>query len=93
MWWVGAPLLRHRKEDMKQSHHTSRHEAKSQPVAAGALAPAGLTGHDGGMEVQVREAAYYRYLARGAEVGHEVEDWLQAESQLLETGKSEDTSH
>jgi len=45
------------------------------------------------MEVQIREAAYYRYLARGAQVGHELEDWLQAESHLLETGKSEDTSH
>ena len=26
--------------------------------------------------------AYYRYLARGREDGHDLEDWLQAESEL-----------
>jgi hypothetical protein len=78
---------------MKQSHHASRHQAKSELLAGGALAPAGPAGHDGGVEVQIREAAYYRYLARGAEAGHELEDWLHAESQLLEDGKSEDISH
>ena len=28
--------------------------------------------------------AYALYLARGSENGHDVEDWLQAESELLE---------
>ncbi|HYN58721.1 MAG TPA: DUF2934 domain-containing protein [Rubrivivax sp.] len=45
------------------------------------------------MEVKLREAAYFRYLARGAELGHDLEDWLQAESQMLESGKANDASH
>jgi hypothetical protein len=78
---------------MKHSHHTSGHEAsrkahpKSDPAAAVSAQP------EGEMEVQIREAAYYRYLARGAEVGHDLEDWLQAESELLENGKAATTSH
>ena len=45
-------------------------------------------------ETQIREAAYFRYLARGAIVGHEMEDWLQAEAELLEeAGKADDTNH
>lgn len=28
----------------------------------------------------IREAAYYRYLQRGCEPGHELEDWLAAET-------------
>jgi hypothetical protein len=78
---------------MKHSHHTSGHEAppkarpKSDPAAAVSAQP------EGDMEVQIREAAYYRYLARGAEVGHALEDWLQAESELLENGKAATANH
>jgi hypothetical protein len=78
---------------MKHSHHTSSHEAppkarpKSDPAAV-----ASAQGEDD-MQVHIREAAYYRYLARGAEVGHDLEDWLQAESELLENGKAATTSH
>jgi hypothetical protein len=78
---------------MKHSHHTSGHEAppiarpKSDPAASVSALP------EGDMEVQIREAAYYRYLARGAEVGHDLEDWLQAESELLENGMAATTSH
>jgi hypothetical protein len=46
-----------------------------------------------GRETQIREAAYFRYLARGAVVGHEMEDWLQAEAALLATGQADDTNH
>ena len=44
-----------------------RHEA----ALEGLPATTGPTRGDGELEVQIREAAYYRYLARGAEVGHE----------------------
>ncbi len=33
-------------------------------------------------EEEIRLRAYEIYVARGAEPGHEVEDWLQAESEL-----------
>jgi len=32
----------------------------------------------------IAERAYALYLARGSEDGHDVEDWLQAERELLE---------
>ena len=35
-------------------------------------------------EQQIAERAYALYLARGAEHGHDVDDWLQAEQQLCE---------
>ncbi len=78
---------------MKHSHHGSGHEAHPKSHSKGLPATTGPTRGDGELEVQIREAAYYRYLARGAEVGHELEDWLQAEAQLLETGEARDISH
>lgn len=45
------------------------------------------------LELQIREAAYYRYLARGAAVGQEMADWLQAEAELLQAQTADDTAH
>ncbi len=33
----------------------------------------------------ISEAAYYRAEARGFESGHELEDWIEAERQVVET--------
>jgi hypothetical protein len=33
-------------------------------------------------EQQIAQRAYTLYLARGAEDGHDLDDWLQAEQQL-----------
>lgn len=33
-------------------------------------------------EAMIREAAYYRYLARGGLPGHELDDWLEAEREI-----------
>lgn len=73
---------------MKHSHHTSIHEAPPKAHPTSDPAAAGSADRDGDIEVQIREAAYYRYLARGAEIGRELEDWLRAESELLENEKS-----
>ena len=35
------------------------------------------------MEEQIRDRAYELYEARGREDGHEQEDWLQAEAEIL----------
>jgi hypothetical protein len=35
------------------------------------------------LEQQIAARAYALYLARGAEDGHDLDDWLQAEQQLL----------
>jgi len=35
------------------------------------------------LEEQVRRRAYELYEGRGKENGHELEDWLQAESELV----------
>lgn len=34
-------------------------------------------------EHMVREAAYFRYLQRGLEPGHDLDDWLAAEAELF----------
>lgn len=31
---------------------------------------------------KIREAAYFRYVARGYEHGHDLEDWLAAEAEI-----------
>ena len=36
-------------------------------------------------EDAIAQRAYALYLARGCQEGHDVEDWLQAERELLET--------
>ena len=36
----------------------------------------------------VRQGAYNRFQARGHEHGHDIEDWLAAESELLKDNKS-----
>ena len=32
---------------------------------------------------QIEEAAYYRAKQRGFEPGHELEDWIEAESEVM----------
>ncbi|HRH87682.1 MAG TPA: DUF2934 domain-containing protein [Rubrivivax sp.] len=61
--------------------------APVQSTAQAAAAP------DDDLDTQIREAAYYRYLARGAVVGHEMEDWLRAEAELLDARKADDRTH
>jgi len=39
---------------------------------------------DRASEGQVRQRAYQIFLERGGQSGHEVDDWLQAERELLE---------
>lgn len=36
------------------------------------------------MRKQIEEAAYYRAKQRGFEPGHELEDWIQAESEVMQ---------
>jgi hypothetical protein len=37
---------------------------------------------------QIAERAYLLYLARGAQDGHDLEDWFQAELQLRQESKT-----
>jgi len=36
------------------------------------------------LEIQIRERAYELYEARGREDGHDLEDWLRAEEEIME---------
>ncbi len=36
------------------------------------------------LEIQIRERAYELYEARGREDGHDLEDWLHAEEEIME---------
>jgi hypothetical protein len=36
------------------------------------------------LEVKIRERAYELYETRGREDGHDIEDWLRAEEEIME---------
>jgi DUF2934 family protein len=40
------------------------------------------------LEERIRQRAYELYVIRGNESGSELEDWLQAEAEILETEES-----
>ena len=40
------------------------------------------------LEERIRQRAYELYIIRGNESGSELEDWLQAEAEILETEES-----
>jgi hypothetical protein len=46
--------------------------------------PLGTTSDPAGLEEQIRRRAYELYEARGHEHGHDREDWLQAEAEVLD---------
>jgi hypothetical protein len=47
------------------------------------LATLGTTAAEANSEERIRERAYELYEARGREEGHDVEDWLEAESEIV----------
>jgi hypothetical protein len=38
-------------------------------------------------EQEISKKAYYKYLQRGAEHGRDIEDWLEAEKEILKVSK------
>jgi hypothetical protein len=44
------------------------------------------------LEVKIRERAYQLYLERGSTPGHENEDWIKAESEILATKNHQQTA-
>jgi hypothetical protein len=82
-------------ENMRHAHHTPDRKAKAGVRAQGDLAgmPSDPAPRDGDVEMQIREAAYYLYLARGAKDGDALQDWLQAESELLMSETPQDPRH
>jgi hypothetical protein len=56
-------------------------KSKSAPAALPGEARVELS--SGELRKLVEEAAYYRAKQRGFEPGHEVEDWVQAEAEVL----------
>jgi hypothetical protein len=78
---------------MKHPHQAASRGAQPATPAKSVPPAAGPAAQDVGRETWIREAAYYRYLARDAEVGHELEDWLQAEAELIESGGADDAEH
>jgi hypothetical protein len=63
--------------DRNGAHERSRNEQGSQEIADPTL--------DGALSQAISEAAYYRAEARGFESGHELDDWLAAEQQVVRT--------
>lgn len=38
------------------------------------------------VEIQITQRAYELYSARGGEAGHDLEDWLRAEKEIMHAG-------
>ena len=49
-----------------------------------------LTTEDLPIEERIRERAYELYVQHGGQSGSELEDWLQAETEIREIGPSEE---
>lgn len=43
------------------------------------------TGLPTDVELQIKQRAYELYSARGGEAGHDLEDWLRAETDIMQT--------
>lgn len=72
-------------------------EERKVPEAAEAITPLDedvRSGEPGpaDREARIRQAAYARYEKRGAEPGHDVEDWLAAETEIETTPAAEPSS-
>jgi hypothetical protein len=63
--------------DRNGGNKRPRNEQGSQVIADPTL--------DGALSQAISEAAYYRAEARGFESGHELEDWIEAERQVVRT--------
>jgi hypothetical protein len=53
------------------------------PISAENLSSAKGNGQATDLETEIRGRAYELYLQRGCEPGHEVEDWFEAERQVM----------
>lgn len=75
-----AETKERRKTPRKASSATPKPDTqKNSPEGAGLRAQQ----PPGELRKQIEEAAYYRAKQRGFVPGHELEDWVQAESEVL----------
>ena len=67
---------------------TDRQSASRDEVGAvereGSLTLGGQRNEGGTNHERIAARAYQRYLARGSESGHDLEDWLEAEQEVCE---------
>lgn len=64
---------------------------KAKPQTQTSLHTTSQTSADG-MQEQIRRRAYELYELRGREDGHDVEDWLESESEALAKGTKADAA-
>lgn len=64
---------------------------KAKPQTQTSLHTTSQTSADG-MQEQIRRRAYELYELRGREDGHDVEDWLESESEALAKGTKGDAA-
>jgi hypothetical protein len=77
--------------DHKERRKTPRKAATATPkpdrrAAAAPLSTSNVRAEASPDEIRrlIAEAAYYRAMERGFEPGHELEDWIEAESQVMD---------
>jgi hypothetical protein len=79
-----------KKESLTERRVTERRTPpKTAAKTAGIAKPSGFTGEGRAnlspeeMRRLISEAAYYRAKQRGFQPGHELEDWIQAEAEVI----------
>ena len=81
-----ADSTERRKTPRKPAQATPKPDSKGVAPRAASM-PMGGTAHSGAGSEETRrkiaEAAYFRAKERGFEPGHELEDWVEAESEVM----------
>ncbi len=73
------------KEESTVTKTNSMENIRSLQTTGQSLATATpLAEHDAPTREEIEHRAYEIYIARGGEYGHDLEDWIQAERELLE---------
>jgi len=77
----------------KTTRSTTTPTPKITPISGPALAPEGNRKQPtADVEGQIRARAYELYVQRGSEPGHEHEDWLVAEREILDRSNQQQSA-
>jgi len=64
----------------RKTHEKTIAPIQANPTGGMRLVPAGSSPN---VEMKIRQRAYELYSARGGESGHDLEDWLRAETEII----------
>lgn len=81
------PTTQQRQRTRNSATENIQQSAQTNPVADPQTAPTAVAGER--LQEATSARAYELYLSRGAEDGHDLDDWLQAETEIRQRARSE----